>query len=98
MSEKAGGRKLGRNPFEHKKPSQHKRHERKDPPLPQAVSAESAMDRRSDSQNPQIEIETSGREPQANPAWILVDLWAGLFTEPYFFWKQIGDSTLFRKY
>ncbi len=96
MSEKAGGRKLGRNPFDHKKPSQHRRHERKDPPLPRAVSAEPEAGRPLEIQD--LPIET-GLEPQApNPAWLLVDLWAGLFTEPYFFWRKLGDSTLFRKF
>ena len=87
MSEKTGDKKLGRNPFDHKKPSRARRHEPGEAPAASALPAEPA--REDPSGHPQLPSgNPGGNLLPANPAWFFVDLWAGAFTEPYFFWAK----------
>lgn len=34
------------------------------------------------------------REAPVPPAWFFVDLWAGILTEPYFFWAEVMKGAL----
>lgn len=92
MSEKKGDRKLGRNPFDHKRPSRSKR--------PEPVVERKAV---SAPENPDIPhiFEPMIREAPAessvrvvfpaNSALFFIDLWAGALMEPYFFWTRSVD-------
>ncbi len=86
MSEKKGDKKLGRNPFDHKKTSRAKHHEPIEEPVSGIPAAEPGLllhDKQSGSSSP---IPFS-----ASSAWLLVDLWTGALMEPYFFWARSVD-------
>lgn len=47
--------------------------------------------RSSEGARPQV---PAPREAPVTPAWFFVDLWAGILTEPYFFWAEVMKGTL----
>ena len=90
MSEKMEDKKLGRNPFDHKKPARSGRHQPKEATVMYDLSAEPAVQQGSERSEIQNSTPLGILFPE-NPAWFFIDLWAGAATEPYFFWaRSIG--------
>ncbi len=90
MSGKSGDKKLGRNPFDHKRPSRAKRHE--SATEPQAGIVPEKIQNSSSPQDSQACQDSPGGVIfPSSPAWFFVDLWTGALTEPYFFWAKSMD-------
>ncbi len=103
MSEKGRKEKLGRNPFEQKKPARkHKSYEgpepvrsdnaMKEPEISRTEAAPAARGgpERLEEQNPLLgDPRGMSKIPAtATLAWLCVDLWSSTFFEPMFFWMN----------
>jgi len=87
VNEKVEDKKLGRNPFDRKKPERPGRHRPEKAPVVHGFPAEPAVQYASESERREVQNSIpSGILFPMSPAWFFVDLWAGMLMEPYFFW------------